>query len=67
MAGSSTTSRWQQMSARREAFFARNEGKFLWLLGIPLFVAGVSMLLHYMSWTAGMGGLLESFLVRIRP
>src|SRR4028118_1980723 len=41
---------WQRLSERRIAFFARREGMFLWLLGVPMLLAAIYMLLHYLSW-----------------
>ncbi|HEX8237496.1 MAG TPA: hypothetical protein VF600_16165 [Abditibacteriaceae bacterium] len=58
------TSPWQSFSERRIAFFARREGLFLWLLSIPMLLAAVYMILHYLSWTSGQGGLLDSILTR---
>jgi hypothetical protein len=57
-------SSWQRLSERRIAFFARREGMFLWLLSIPMLLAAIYMILHYLSWTAGQGGLLDSILTR---
>ncbi len=61
---SAPSSAWQRFSERRIAFFARREGMFLWLLGIPMLLAAVYMLLHYLFWTSGQGGLLDSILTR---
>ena len=57
-------SAWQRFSERRIAFFARREGLFLWLLGIPMLLAAVYMLMQYLFWTSGQGGLLDSILTR---
>ncbi len=54
----------QRFSERRVAFFAKREGLFLWLLGIPLLLATAYMTLHYLNWTAGQGGILDSILMR---
>ena len=58
------SSAWQRFSERRIAFFARREGMFLWLLGIPMLLAAIYMLLQYLFWTSGQGGLLDSILTR---
>jgi hypothetical protein len=61
---STPSSPWQHFSERRIAFFARREGLFLWLLGVPMLLAAIYMLLYYLSWTSGQGGLLDSILTR---
>ncbi len=58
-ASAAPSSAWQRLSARRIAFFARHEGLFLWLLGVPLLLVCAAALVFFLLWLTGQASLLE--------
>lgn len=61
-----TPSLWQKLSEKRVAFFARFEGVFLWLLGIPTLVIGIIVLRYIILWLSNGVDIFGGFLTPTR-
>lgn len=61
-----TPSLWQKLSEKRIAFFARFEGVFLWLLGIPTVIIGIIVLRYIILWLSNGVDIFGGFLTPTR-